>query len=314
MSIDKVRSYFSQYGMEGRILEFPTSSATVEQAAKTLGVSPMRIAKTLSFSTDDGTVLLLAAGDARVDNQKYRNYFGCKARMLPSDQVERIVGHGVGGVCPFGISPDIEVFTDISLQRFSTVFPACGSSNSAIELTCDELFRHAQSSAWIDVCKDYADVHDPVLNTDHFALSDLSGKELLLRLLDVSSADEKTGYVPAYKFSICLPTGEQIGVCDLRIGYVRGTHFGGNIGYAIDAPYRGHHYAEKACRLLFALAFYHSMPYVIISCEENNVASYRTCERLGGRLLEIAELPPDTELYRDGMRRCRLYRFDLLSK
>lgn len=314
MSIEKVRSHFSKYGMEGRVLEFSTSSATVEEAAATLAVAPMRIAKTLSFSTDNGTVLLLAAGDARVDNRKYRDYFGCKARMLPSDEVERTVGYGVGGVCPFDIAPGIDVFLDISLRRFFTVFPACGSSNSAIELTCDELFRYAQASAWIDVCKDYADVQDPVLRTDHFILSDLSDNELLLRLLGVSSANEKTGYVPAYQFAVCLPGGDQIGVCDLRIGYVRGTYFGGNIGYAIDAPYRGHRYAEKACRLLFKLAAQHGMPYVIISCEENNAPSYRTCERLGGKLLEIVELPPDTELYRDGMRRCRLYRFDLLSK
>ena len=153
MSIEKVRAYFDTLGIADRIQEFPVSSATVELAAQALGVAPARIAKTLSFKLDDRTVLVVAAGDAKVDNTKYKAAFGGKAKMLtPEEAVER-VGHAVGGVCPFAVNDGVEVYLDESLRRFDTVFPAAGSSNSAIELTCDELAQYAKSDKWVDVCK-----------------------------------------------------------------------------------------------------------------------------------------------------------------
>ena len=153
MSIEKVRAYFDTLGIADRIQEFPVSSATVELAAQALGVAPARIAKTLSFKLDERTVLVVAAGDAKVDNTKYKAAFGGKAKMLtPEEAVER-VGHAVGGVCPFAVNDGVEVYLDESLRRFDTVFPAAGSSNSAIELTCEELARYAKSDKWVDVCK-----------------------------------------------------------------------------------------------------------------------------------------------------------------
>ena len=153
MSIEKVRAYFDTLGITDRIQEFPVSSATVELAAQALGVAPARIAKTLSFKLDERTVLVVAAGDAKVDNTKYKAAFGGKAKMLtPEEAVER-VGHAVGGVCPFAVNDGVEVYLDESLRRFDTVFPAAGSSNSAIELTCEELARYAKSDKWVDVCK-----------------------------------------------------------------------------------------------------------------------------------------------------------------
>ena len=153
MSIEKVRAYFDTLGIADRIQEFPVSSATVELAAQALGVAPARIAKTLSFKLDDRTVLVVAAGDAKVDNTKYKAAFGGKAKMLtPEEAVER-VGHAVGGVCPFAVNDGTEVYLDESLCRFDTVFPACGSANSAIELTCGELERLAKAERWVDVCK-----------------------------------------------------------------------------------------------------------------------------------------------------------------
>lgn len=155
MAIDKVRAYFAQFGREKDILEFAESSATVELAAHAVGVIPARIAKTLSFKVGEDCVLIVAAGDAKIDNPKYKAYFHTKAKMLTPEEAVEFTGHAVGGVCPFGL-PDagrVKVYTDISLQRFDTVFPAAGSSNSAIELTCDELFRFANSIEWIDVCK-----------------------------------------------------------------------------------------------------------------------------------------------------------------
>lgn len=154
MSIDKVKEYFKQYNMEGKILEFPVSSATVELAAQALGCEPCRIAKTLSFSVNDSPILIVAAGDAKIDNKKYKSFFGAKAKMLSPDQVVELIGHAIGGVCPFAVNDGVKVYLDDSVKRFETVFPACGSSNSAIELTPEELEKYSCSFVkWIDVCK-----------------------------------------------------------------------------------------------------------------------------------------------------------------
>ena len=139
MSIDKVSAFFKQYGMEERIREFEVSSATVELAAEVLHCEPCRIAKTLSFMVNENPILIVAAGDARIDNHKYKEQFGTKAKMLTPEETVSLIGHAVGGVCPFAVNKDVSVYLDISLKRFDTVFPACGSSNSAIELTIDEL-------------------------------------------------------------------------------------------------------------------------------------------------------------------------------
>ena len=155
MSIEKVRSYFRPLGREQDILEFPVSSATVELAAEAVGVVPARIAKTLSFLVEDGCVLIVTAGDARIDNKKYKGFFHTKAKMLTPEQVSELTGHAIGGVCPFGNPPGVKTYLDVSLKRFDTVFPAAGSANSAIELTCGELERYSQSLAWVDLCKDW---------------------------------------------------------------------------------------------------------------------------------------------------------------
>ena len=153
MSIEKVRAFFREKGIEDRVQEFSVSSATVELAAQALGVEGKRIAKTLSFLVGDQCVLIVAAGDAKVDNAKFKAQFHTKAKMLPHDQVPEYVGHAVGGVCPFAVKEGVAVYLDESLRRFETVFPACGSSNSAIELTIPELMAYADTDAWIDVCK-----------------------------------------------------------------------------------------------------------------------------------------------------------------
>ncbi len=153
MSIEKVRAFFREKGIEDRVQEFPVSSATVELAAQALGVEGKRIAKTLSFLAGDQCVLIVAAGDAKVDNAKFKAQFHTKAKMLPHDLVPEYVGHAVGGVCPFAVKEGVAVYLDESLRRFETVFPACGSSNSAIELTIPELMAYADTDAWIDVCK-----------------------------------------------------------------------------------------------------------------------------------------------------------------
>ena len=154
MSIERVREYLKEYGVEDRIREFGQSSATVELAAQALGVEPARIAKTLSFEGENGCILIVAAGDARIDNPKFKAVFHRKAKMLSPDRVEELTGHAVGGVCPFAVSGDsAEVYLDRSLKRFRTVFPACGSSNSAIELSCAELFSCARAKDWVDVTK-----------------------------------------------------------------------------------------------------------------------------------------------------------------
>lgn len=155
MAIERVKEYFKKYGMDNRIQEFDVSSATVELAAQALGCDPCRIAKTLAFMTGDTPILIVAAGDAKIDNPKYKAQFGTKAKMLTPAEAETLVGHAVGGVCPFAVNEGILVYLDKSLQRFDTVFPACGSSNSAIELTLDELETHSGYTAWVDVCKSW---------------------------------------------------------------------------------------------------------------------------------------------------------------
>lgn len=155
MSIERVRSYFEKYNIENKILEFQVSSATVELAALALNCEPQRIAKTLSFLVNDKAILIVAAGDAKIDNKKYKAQFGAKAKMLAPDQVEDMIGHAIGGVCPFGINEGVTVYLDESLKRFETVFPACGSSNSAIELTIEELEKYSGFTQWVNVCKEY---------------------------------------------------------------------------------------------------------------------------------------------------------------
>ena len=155
MSIEKVRQYFTTLGIENRIQEFSVSSATVDLAAQALNCEPCRIAKTISFMLDDNAVLVVAAGDAKVDNAKYKAYFGKKAKMLTPDEALDLIGHAVGGICPFAVNDTAKIYLDVSLKRFETVFPACGSSNSAIELTIPELEKYSNHIAWIDVCKNW---------------------------------------------------------------------------------------------------------------------------------------------------------------
>ena len=155
MSLLRVKTYFQTYGMEHKIQEFDVSSATVELAANALHCEPQRIAKTLSFMVEGQAILIVAAGDAKIDNPKYKAKFGKKAKMLSRLEVEDLVGHAVGGVCPFAVNEGVKVYLDVSLKRFDTVFPACGSSNSAIELTIPELEKYSGYSEWIDVCKRY---------------------------------------------------------------------------------------------------------------------------------------------------------------
>ena len=153
MSIEKVKAYFDQYGVADRVLEFDVSSATVELAAQALHCDPARIAKTLSFMVEGHAILIVAAGDVRIDNPKYKARFGTKAKMLTPAEAETLTGHAVGGVCPFAVNAGVSVYLDASLKRFETVFPACGSSNSAIELTIPELEQYSGFAAWVDVCK-----------------------------------------------------------------------------------------------------------------------------------------------------------------
>ena len=153
MAIERVREYLKQWNAQDRIQEFEVSSATVELAAQALHCEGKRIAKTLSFYQGEECVLIVAAGDAKVDNAKYKARFGMKAKMIPAAEVEEKIGHAVGGVCPFAVNDGVKIYLDESLKRFATVFPACGSSNSAIELTIPELMAYADTDAWIDVCK-----------------------------------------------------------------------------------------------------------------------------------------------------------------
>ena len=154
MSIEKVRAYFKPLGIEERIREFDVSSATVELAAVAVGVEGARIAKSLSFKVEDKPIIIVVAGDAKVDNSRYKAQFHTKAKMLTHQEAHERIGHDVGGVCPFALPEDVKVYLDVSMKRFETVFPAAGSSNSAVEMTCDELERYASNfAAWVDVCK-----------------------------------------------------------------------------------------------------------------------------------------------------------------
>ncbi len=157
MSIEKVRPYLAERGMENRIKEFDVSSATVELAAAALGCEGKRIAKSLSFKINDAAILIVAAGDAKVDNAKYKAKFGTKAKMLTPDEAVELIGHAVGGVCPFAVNEGVKIYLDISLKRFDTVYPAAGSSNSAVELTVPELESLVPGAEWVDVCKAWQD-------------------------------------------------------------------------------------------------------------------------------------------------------------
>jgi len=154
MSIERVREYFRQFQMEDRVMEFEMSSATVELAAQALGCEAGRIAKTLSFMGKEHPILVVAAGDMRIDNAKFKHQFGVKAKMLSAEEAETLIGHAVGGVCPFAVREGVEVYLDESLKVYESVYPACGSSNSAIKLTPQELEQYAKPVAWIDVCKE----------------------------------------------------------------------------------------------------------------------------------------------------------------
>lgn len=155
MAIERCREYFRKFNMEDRILEFELSSATVELAAVAAGCEPERIAKTMSFKIDENPILIVMAGDARIDNGKYKGQFHTKAKMLSPEEVLEYIGHAIGGVCPFGINAGVNVYLDDSLKRFQTVFPACGSSNSAIELTISELEEYSGYVGWVNVCKNW---------------------------------------------------------------------------------------------------------------------------------------------------------------
>ncbi len=153
MSVARARAYLERLGQAGRIITFETSSATVELAAQAAGTEPCRIAKTLSFQTKEGPILIVTSGDTKIDNAKFKHLFGIKAKMLPFDEVEPAIGHAVGGVCPFGVNEGVRIYLDVSLRRFSTVFPAAGEENNAIELTPAELEQYTDNLGWIDVCK-----------------------------------------------------------------------------------------------------------------------------------------------------------------
>lgn len=153
MSIERVRAYFREKNMEEKILEFSISSATVELAAKALGTEECRIAKSMSFKINESAIIIVTAGDVKIDNAKYKATFHTKAKMLQFEEVEQLIGHAVGGVCPFAVNDGVTVYLDESLKRFDTVFPACGSSNSAIELSIPQLEEYSGYSRWVDVCK-----------------------------------------------------------------------------------------------------------------------------------------------------------------
>ncbi|MDR1615370.1 MAG: YbaK/EbsC family protein [Campylobacteraceae bacterium] len=156
MALYKVKKFFARFGLEDKIIELSVSSATVELAAKALNCEGKRIAKTLSLKLKERFILIVMAGDAKLDNAKYKAEFGAKAKMLSADEVLENIGHEVGGVCPFGVNDDIDIYLDISLKRFRSVFPACGSTNSAIELSVDDMEKYTRNKKWINVCKDWA--------------------------------------------------------------------------------------------------------------------------------------------------------------
>ena len=153
MSFERAKEYLKEYGLENKVMEFPVSSATVEEAAKAVGCEEKEIAKTLSFIVDDKPILIVVAGDCKIDNSKYKAEFHKKAKMIPFADVEELIGHSVGGVCPFGIKEGVTVYLDDSLKRFDTIYPACGSSNSAVKLTIEELEKASNFEKWVDVCK-----------------------------------------------------------------------------------------------------------------------------------------------------------------
>ena len=153
MSIERARAHLKKHGLEERIQEFTVSSATVALAAEALGCEPARIAKSLSFEKGDSAILVIAAGDARIDNAKFKQRFGVKAKMLSAEKVEPLIGHGVGGVCPFGVNEDVEIYLDESMKRFETVYPAAGTPASAVHLSLAELERASEALGWVDVCK-----------------------------------------------------------------------------------------------------------------------------------------------------------------
>lgn len=153
MAFSRAKEHLQKYGMDGRVLEFDVSSATVGEAAKAVGSSEGEIAKTLSFLVDENPILIVVAGDCKIDNAKYKAYFHAKAKMIPFENVEELTGHAVGGVCPFGINEGVEVYLDESLKRFEIVYPACGSANSAVKLNIEELEKTSEFKCWINVCK-----------------------------------------------------------------------------------------------------------------------------------------------------------------
>lgn len=153
MSFERAKEYLKEYGLENKVMEFPVSSATVEEAAKAVGCKEEEIAKTLSFIVEDKPILIVVAGDCKIDNSKYKTEFHKKAKMIPFNDVEKLIGHNVGGVCPFGIKERVTVYLDDSLKRLNTIYPACGSSNSAVKLTIEELEQASNFEKWIDVCK-----------------------------------------------------------------------------------------------------------------------------------------------------------------
>ncbi len=155
MSIEKARAYLKKYDLDGQIMEFSVSSATVAEAAKALSCEEAEIAKTLSFTVDEKPILIVAAGDVKIDNSKYKAEFHTKAKMIPFEHVEEMIGHAVGGVCPFGVNEGTTIYLDDSLKRFEAVYPACGSSNSAIKLTITQLENSTNYLKWIDVCKSH---------------------------------------------------------------------------------------------------------------------------------------------------------------
>lgn len=155
MSIEKVREYLKQFNKDNDILEMDESTATVELAANTLGTEEARIAKSLSFYSGEGAMVIVVAGDAKIDNRKFKDYFGFKAKMLSPGDTVKFTGHAIGGVCPFALRENVKVYLDESMKRFETMFPACGTGNSAIELTLDELEETSGSREWIDVCKNW---------------------------------------------------------------------------------------------------------------------------------------------------------------
>lgn len=155
MSLERVKQYFKNVGLEQRVHELSQTTATVDEAAKAIGCKPEHIAKTMSFLLDSEPILIVTAGDAKIDNKKYKSYFHKKAKMITGELVEQYIGHAPGGVCPFAINPNVKVYLDISLKRFVTVYPAGGSSNSAVELSIEELAVHSHFSEWIDVCDNW---------------------------------------------------------------------------------------------------------------------------------------------------------------